>query len=99
MSLTTVRWILLVFSGFALLTGFAMHGLVRRLLLQPIVNTTQLSSGISSLFSKAFRLMITRAWVFRIYHLCFAVLLFAAWWYFGTDAGRLRWTQWTVQPQ
>jgi hypothetical protein len=99
MSLTTVRWILLALSGFALLTGFAMHGLVRRLLLQPIVNTTQLSSGISSLPFKAFRLMIARAWVFRIYHLCFAVLLFAGWWYFGTDAGRLTWMQWTVHPQ
>ncbi|HSU95675.1 MAG TPA: hypothetical protein VLI40_00505 [Gemmatimonadaceae bacterium] len=93
MSLLYFRWLLLALSGLALLTGVAMHGLVRRLMLPRIVDASQSQNGIPSHALRLFSVMIGRAWVFRIYHLCFAVLFLAAWWYFGTTAGNVAWTQ------
>jgi hypothetical protein len=35
--------------------------------------------------------MLERAWARRLYHLLFAALLVAGWWYLGTAAGAARW--------
>jgi hypothetical protein len=97
-SLALARWVLLAFSGLAVLTGVAMHGLVRRRLLPYIVDASHSSSGIASLPLKLFSVMIGRALIFRLYHLCFAIALFAGWWYFGTAAGQAVWTQVITHP-
>ena len=81
-----------------MLTGVAMHGLVRRLLLPYIMNASQSSNGLSSLSLKLFSIMIGRAWIFRVYHLCFAVMLLAGWWYLGTAAGQTAWAQLVPHP-
>ena len=96
--LALARWVLLAFSGLAVLTGVAMHGLVRRLLLPYIVGASQSSSGVSSRSLKLFSLMIGRAWIFRVYHLCFAVVLLTGWWYLGTAAGQTMWAQLIAHP-
>jgi hypothetical protein len=92
-SLLYFRWLLLALSGFALLTGIAMHGLVCRLLLPRVMDASQSQSGVSSHALRLFSVMIGRAWIFRIYHLCFAALFLTAWWYLGTTAGNVVWTQ------
>jgi hypothetical protein len=86
------RWLLLAFAGLAILTGVAMHGLVRRLLLQHVIAVSQQWKGVPSRALRIFAVMIDRAWVFRFYHLCFAVVLFAGWWYLGTTDGQVVWT-------
>jgi hypothetical protein len=35
--------------------------------------------------------MLERAWARRLYHVVFAMLLFAGWWYLGTEPGAARW--------
>jgi hypothetical protein len=97
-SLVLARWLLLAFAGLAVLTALAMHGLVRRLILPYIASASKASRGVISLPLKMFGVMIGRAWIFRLYHACFAAVLFAGWWYLGTAAGQTAWTQLVAHP-
>ncbi|HXF23907.1 MAG TPA: hypothetical protein VN602_05280 [Gemmatimonadaceae bacterium] len=95
MSLSFFRSLLLALSGLAVVTGVAMHGIVRRTMLQPVIDASRRLDGVSAHALRLFSVMIGRAWVFRVYHLCFAVLFLGGWWYFGTAAGTATWVQLT----
>jgi hypothetical protein len=85
------RAVLLVMSGLALLTATVLDGIMMRHFVQPILRLGERAKGGTVQPPRAMAFMFERAWARRIYHFVFAALLFAGWWYLGTEPGAVRW--------
>jgi hypothetical protein len=92
------RGVLLVMSGLALLTATALDGIMMRHFMLPILRLGERAHGGSIQPPRPIAFMLERAWARRLYHVAFAALLFAGWWYLGTASGAGRWATMMTPP-
>jgi hypothetical protein len=90
LALSVARGILLFMATLALLTAI-LDGLLMRHVVQPMLRVGEQMSGAPIRPPRLMAFMLERAWARRLYHLLFAALLLAGWWYLGTAAGAARW--------
>jgi hypothetical protein len=87
MSLATLRWIILGFSILAILTATLLDGVTMRFMIAPWLRMSERMAGGAVKTPRIMALMIERRWMRSAYHLVFAAVLLAGWWYLGTPAG------------
>ena len=74
-------------SVLALLTATVLDGVMMRHVVHPMLGLVQRRGGAPVTLPAFLRFMIEHAWARRAYHLVFAVVLFAVWWYLGSAEG------------
>ena len=87
------RGVLLVMSVLALLSATVLDGIMMRHVVQPVLRFGERANGGIVQLPRPMTFMFERAWARRIYHVLFAALLFAGWWYLGTEAGVAHWAR------
>jgi hypothetical protein len=92
-SVTIARAVLLGMAVLALLTATVLDGVMMRLFVQPFLRFAAERAGQAVQPPRPLAFMIQRAWARRLYHLFFAALLLAGWWYLGTDTGVAHWAR------
>jgi hypothetical protein len=90
MRIETIRWILLGFSILAFLTATVLDGVMMRFIIAPWRRSSERLTGGPVKLPTVLALMIERRWMRTIYHVVFAAVLLAGWWYLGTPDG-VRW--------
>jgi hypothetical protein len=96
MSIETLRWILLGFSILAFLTATILDGVMMRFIIAPWLRSNERMTGGPVKLPPFLALLIERRWMRSAYHLVFAVVLLAGWWYLGTADGA-RWAANTMK--
>ena len=90
-SVSFARGVLLALAALALLSATVLDGIMMRRVVQPILRLSERANGGRIQPPRAMAFMLERAWARRIYHVLFAALLFAGWWYLGTQPGAEHW--------
>ena len=85
-----LRWILLGWSILGFLTATMLDGVMMRFIIAPWLRSNERLAGRPVTPPRFFALMIERRWMRGVYHLVFAALLLAGWWYLGTPEGAQR---------
>ena len=85
--IVVLRSFLLGLAVLAVLTGTLLDGVAMKYIMRPIVRRMEEASGGAQHFPPGLSFMMTHAWARRVYHLAFAGIVLAAWWYLGTPAG------------
>jgi hypothetical protein len=88
-----MRWILLGWSILAFLTATVLDGVMMRFIIAPWLRMGERVAGRPVKPPRALALMIERRWMRTAYHLVFAAVLLAGWWYLGTPEG----AQWAAK--
>jgi hypothetical protein len=89
-SVSTLRWILLGWSILGFLTATILDGVMMRFIIAPWLRSNERMAGGSVRLPRFLALLIERRWMRTAYHLVFATVLLAGWWYLGTPDGA-RW--------
>jgi hypothetical protein len=74
-------------AGLAFLTATVLDGIMMRYVLTPLLRIAAQRNPGPLRYPAGMRVMLEKSWARRLYHLFFAVLLCAVWWYLGTPAG------------
>jgi hypothetical protein len=98
-SIDLARGVLLVMSALALLTATVLDGFMIRRVVQPVLRLGERMTGEPARPPRPMAFMFEHAWARRLYHLVFAVLLFAAWWHLGTPSGEAHWATMMSPPR
>jgi hypothetical protein len=81
---------LLGFSILAFLTATILDGVMMRLFIAPWLRMNERMTGGPVRLPRFLAVMIERRWMRSAYHLVFAAVLLAGWWYLGTPDGAQR---------
>ena len=82
-----LRWILLGWSILGFLTATILDGVMMRFIVAPWLRANERTAGGPVKLPRAVAVMFERRWMRGVYHLVFAALLLAGWWYLGTAEG------------
>jgi hypothetical protein len=88
MPISLLRLLLLIFAILTILTATLLDGIMMRYIVRPMLRfAEQRAGGRPVEYPGPMRFLLERTWVRRSYHLLFAIVLLALWWYLGTSAG------------
>jgi hypothetical protein len=87
MNLSLLRWILLGWSILGFLSGTILDSVMMRFIVTPWLRSSERVAGRPLNPPRVLAVMLERRWMRGVYHLVFAALLLAGWWYLGTPEG------------
>jgi hypothetical protein len=88
MPISLIRGFLLVIGVLAVGSATALDGIMMRQVVQPMFRLLERQAGGAPVrYPAPLQFMLEHAWARRTYHLLFAAITLALWWYLGTPAG------------
>jgi hypothetical protein len=97
MSLVAIRWTLLALAAVALLSATILYWPLYNATVRPWLRLAERAHGGPVALPAVVRLLFTNERVQRAWHLLWAALFVAGWWYLGTPAGERAWAALAAQ--